>query len=489
MSVRVQINDVTAHRTSYNTGDPISGIAQSLNVPLAVLPLLFDSQMAGDGGNKAMKTFLTGVASDQFDPSVHFAASDPATAACADLAKRNGKLQPKAIVAFCEEQRASKKAPPPPTLPSQGRPAEGTIIRLQNEAVALQEKLNQVKGDQEFAVETSRKVSQVANYLKALEEYNTKAKNFKSDTLGLRRQSLERLAKANLETLRSLGGLLSAAGYEKQASDVSAVFVSLTDFVETEIKKILRENPPSPSAPVRPTEPDHFAEYRSGEEADGSKIEDKMPALIAQAAAAVQLTSTRYAGLLNDLTKNRQECDHLQQLVGAWRSYDETATDSAAEAQRMEVEWNKWDKAAKAITTAHAEFLTKQGEKFSAIISNMGAAVLAGRKLAIDVDTGITLDGLPIEEVSLSTRWRMEVCVMTAVARTLNSPVLLIDGADVLDVNNRRVMTSFLLEHVSPYFKHVVLTLTAKDDLSKETPITGSAASRWILSNGTATKL
>ncbi|HSW50648.1 MAG TPA: hypothetical protein VLH09_10760, partial [Bryobacteraceae bacterium] len=91
-----------------------------------------------------------------------------------------------------------------------------------------------------------------------------------------------------------------------------------------------------------------------------------------------------------------------------------------------------------------------------------------------------------IRDCSKSARWRAEVAIMTAIAVTLRSPVLLIDGADILDLKNRKAMISFLVAKVAPRFQHVILTTTAARTLEEETrlPADLTSVNKYIISNG-----
>lgn len=487
MAVRVQVNDSLVYRTSYNTGDSLIEIAKNLKVPKEVVPLLFDSEMAGDGGNKAMRAYLTGVAEDQFDPSVHFA-KDEAIKGCADLAKRAGKLPVKAIIAYCEEQRALKKAPSKPVMPTGERPTAEALAAVAAELASLTTQLATTKADMESAQAISGDLSKVANYTKAVEDYQAKVEATPAgDPLGTRRPGLERLSGINTKTLDSMADLLTVNGYERDVPALRAVQARIVEIVAI-AKQTLEAYPAPASAPIRPVEPACFSEYVASLTASGQPLRERLSEVLAQAAQAVLVSTERYQAIQAAKTTAQALNDTLQRAAGAWSCYDAANLDYAANAQRAEVEWAKWNRAAKEIAEAHTAFLTQQSQRFSGIISDMGTAVLGGRKLAIDITNGITLGGLPIAEVSKSTRWRMEVSVMTAVARSLNSPLLILDGADILDSRNRKVMTSFLMEHVVPYFKHVILLMTAKDDIAAETPLTGPA-SRWIINDGAAYKL
>jgi len=487
MSVRVQVNDMLVYRTSYDTGDSLTEIAKNLNTPKDVVPLLFDSQMAGDGGNKAMRSYLTGVSEDLFDPAVHFAADD-VIKNCVELAKRAGKLQVKGIVTYCEDQRAQNKAPSKPQQPQKARPTATQLEQAKaNLATAIAD-VDRLTSELKEATTISQDVSRVANYVRAVEDYQAKMKTQTGDTLGAQREVLERLSAVNTKTLDAMADLLAQTPYTVELELCRTLQTQLAIIV-SQSAATLAKNPKPASAPSQPVEPECFGAYRNSFEASGQTVQSCIPGVLAQAAQAVQrLTDARLSAITSkDLAQAVH--DDLQRLTGAWESYDAINLAHASKAQKIEVEWAKWNRAAKEIAAAHTAFLTQQSQRFSNIITDMGAAVLGGRKLAIDITNGITLGGFPITDVSLSTRWRMEVSVMTAVARSLNSPLLIIDGADILDARNRKIMTQFLLDHVVPHFKHVVLTMTAKDDISAETPVTNGSATRWIINDGSAHKL
>lgn len=488
-AIRVQVNDLLVNRTSYGTGDSVTDIAQRLDVSPTVMPVLFDSQMAGDGGNKAMRAFLTGTSADQFDPSVHFATTNPSIKECSDLAKRSGKLQVKAIVTFCEGERAKQQKPDKPVLPTLARPTAEQLQQAMSDIAVLTQQQAQAKADQDSALAISQDLSQVANYLRAMDDYQTKLATTRTDdVLGSRRLQLDRLSSCNPKTLENISQLLASTGHDVVAKELDALQSTITALI-MDARKTIADNPPPASAPAKPVEPAIFAEYRNSLEAGGKAIKETLPTYLAQATTAVQSNNERYQAATAALSAGRQKSDSYQQALGAWATYDANNMDYEAKAHKSVVEWERWNTAAKEIQAAHLVFLTEQSERFSNIVSGMGAAVLGGRKLTIDITNGITLNGIPIEEVSVSTKWRMEIVVMTAVAATLRSPLLVIDGADVLDVHNRRVLTTFITDNVVPHFKHVILTMTAKDDISLEKPLPAGIASRWIMNNGQISKL
>jgi hypothetical protein len=175
--------------------------------------------------------------------------------------------------------------------------------------------------------------------------------------------------------------------------------------------------------------------------------------------------------------------------MGAWENYVASMASYKSSCDASIVAWNMWDRAAKELTRLHTDYMSKQGVAFSSMVSSLGSNVLQGRRLNVDPDVGITLDGQSITDVSKSTRWRMEVCVMAAIAQSLGSPLLLLDGADILDVRNRSRLIEFLMASIVPNFKHVVLAATPVDEISKITPIGLPGVTRWVVEDGVVRKV
>ena len=119
--------------------------------------------------------------------------------------------------------------------------------------------------------------------------------------------------------------------------------------------------------------------------------------------------------------------------------------------------------------------------------ATMANQMLQGRTLIIHPKDGISLGGETVEELSDSTKWRVSIAIMAAIARTLRSPLLIIDAADILDVVNKADFLGFLSTAVLPYFEHVLVTATPSGDITKEQPVAG--LTKWVLTRGELTKL
>jgi hypothetical protein len=75
---------------------------------------------------------------------------------------------------------------------------------------------------------------------------------------------------------------------------------------------------------------------------------------------------------------------------------------------------------------------------------------------------------------------------MAAVAKTLNSPILLIDGLDILSETNFKLFAQFISNQILPVFEYVLITTTPHGALSNEK---SEAYSKYILKDGSVTKL
>lgn len=488
---RVLIGNTLVSRTRTG-GTPLKSVAQTLGVSGDVLPLMFDSELCGDGGSKAMKTFLDGAAANAFDALAHFAA-DLQIRECILLAKGAGKTTTRQILQYCEDMRAMQKAPPEPVLPVTPAPKadelEITAVALQQAeeaATAALQTLNE-------ATSLSNSLSQLQQYRQAMETYSKQvAAASVTDELAGRRQAITRAANINISTLTNLRSIVQEAGYEQTASNVAAV-ESEVKTVAGECSAILRARAAPAAMPtVTPT----------------------LPAAIEALAVSLELTvlpaepdalPTFLAGSLAELATARQEYDKairakqdvqntlatLNQRLGAWKAYTEALPAWETAKAYAEAQWQRWDLAHKAIVAAENEHVNKAGDAFGELVSEFSSSILQGRKVRVSREDGILLGSARIEDVSKSTRWRVEIAVLAAVAALTKSPILLIDGADILDVNNRKLVTEFLTNHVVPRFQHTIVTLTPTGDLSAEKPLPVEfrGVTKWKMDRGELSKV
>lgn len=491
MTIRIKVGQHLVCRTR-TTGDSIKGLAERLAVPSDCLPLLFDSELNGDGGSKAMRTFLDSVATTTFDPLMHFA-NDPVLRQVIEQALKAGKRSAKQIIEFCEAMRAAQKQPPMPVMPAVPNPTEDTLHSLSEKSRELYDSWQTKLRAADDAKQMARKVLALAVYAQQLREYAAaKAIASRVDSLGAKREALTKLANMNLSSLQAMINIVKEA--TDNASIHTSITACLTQFqsLVSAAQEKLRTNPPPASMPPMPQLDDEVRVILEALDSTGKLVEDgaAVAALLTNATALADTFSTEAdkAKLLS--MHADKERDTAQANKGAWEAYT-VAIPAWEEAKiKATTEWERWDRAAKDILKAETEHVDKAGDEFGKKVAEFSASILQGRKVSINREEGIFLGPDPVADLSKSTRWRIEVAVMAAVAQTLRSPLLVIDGADILDAKNRELVTQFLLQKIVPAFEHVIVTSTLRGSLEEEkVPPAGSVMSKWALVDGELTRM
>lgn len=483
-SVKLRLgNGITAART-VSTGSTQKAVAEMLGVPIEVLPLLFDSALCGDGGNKHLKAFLGGAGTARFNPLTHFAENAEVLHCVTRAHQAGAHATTKRIIAFCEEQRAASKDPTPPLEPNFPRPLASTIAAAEAAVVNLE--AARVEAAQQLAQLNGSATALVAcqDYLRSVDQFNAQAKlAAQTDPLGKQRAALTKLSGINSSTLHVIAGTLVETGDTPLATEVSSV-ASKVALAASNAANTLRQNPPPASMPVMPVLPPYAKPTWDMLAAQGTVtptlITEMLGGVVKAQADAQVLQQTK----LNDLTAAQTSLRELHERNGAWQTYDSQLPRFAALVNEKRAEWARWDRSAKAIAEAEDDFTRKQGASFGKMVSDFGTTLLQGRHLRVDPTDGIFLGPETMEEVSESTRWRIEVAVMAAIAKLLRSPILLIDGADILDKYNRGPLTAFIADVLMPHFEHIILTASVRNELSEEKPLALPGATKWIITKG-----
>jgi hypothetical protein len=64
--------------------------------------------------------------------------------------------------------------------------------------------------------------------------------------------------------------------------------------------------------------------------------------------------------------------------------------------------------------------------------------------------------------LSASQAWLLGVAVMAAIAARAKAPILVLDGADILDDRNKITLIKWVLAEICPHFSHTLLLSTAR---------------------------
>lgn len=487
MQVRLTTGNFVWNRTK-SGGDNIKGIADDLGTHADILPVLFNHRLCGDGGSKALKTFLDTAAAARFDPFAAFM-DEPEVRSCIEHAKRAGQTTTAQITRFAEQQRAASKTPSEPVKPTSIAPTELELKLARQKVEELRAVHAAAKADLDQLDTTSQGVAAVLAYLKAVEAHeNVKRTASLIDNLPHRAEH-EKVIAINTESLGAVAEILEAAGYKKPGGyDVITALGVVKSCIATS-SKLLADNPSPTKLPDEPTLSEAGQKILPSLEKSGDDTPEKLRALLTNSATLRPELVKAVEDADAALTNAKLKLESLLRVQGAWQQYDIAFPQWEDNKVKTEADWKRWDNCVKRLKEAEDAHLAKAGDAFGQLVSGFADDLLQGRKLTISRENGIMLNGMTLgEDTSVSTRWRVEVCIMAAIARTLKSPLLVIDAADVLDERNKNAFLSWLLNKIVPYFGHVIITSTCRGKIEDEQP-SPPGTTKWILNNGELSKL
>jgi hypothetical protein len=484
-SVTVRVGDKLSARRTTTTGDSPRQVAQHLGIPLDVLPLLFDAKMVGDGGNKYMKAFLQGAGQQRHDALAEFI-NDQSVRPFIEHAHAAGKTETKQIIKYCEDMRAAQKVPTAPVRPEGVAPSNDDLIAAGRWLEDARQQEQQAKSYRSAVREKIHNLNHVITYLASMVNFEAAQKEAsKGDPLGERRGHLAKVTGIDTLTLANMAGLLQKVGYEDTAADLHNTKKHIESLIEDCVRELESNPPPKPLPPTPQLAQSAFDLYNTLKGEDRCNIAHLQNELLEMQKIEVKATEDTDAAE-REVVRANDNLATLQQRRGAWEAYNKAEAEHEDNVIRMKDQWSRWDYAAKAIAQNEEEFLKKTGDRFGELVSQFSVDLLRGRKVIINREEGIHLGNTPISDCSLSTQWRIEVSVMAAIAIILKSPLLVIDGVDILDIHNRSAMLTFLRQKIVPRFEHVLVTATARGTLEEEQQLPAGVTdtTKWVLKSG-----
>jgi len=484
MRTRVTIGNHRWSRTKAG-GDSIDSIASDLGVHKDVLPLMFNSKLCRDGGSKAIKTFLDTSLPNRFDPNASFI-DQPEIRACIEQCRKAGQFTTAQIVRFSEQQRAASKVSAEPMLPGSDRPNQEDMEKARQSVESLRNEMLAAKAELTELDNTTRGIAAIVTYLKAMESHEAIKKTaLLIDTLP-NREALTKVASINIRSLNAIGEIIEAGNFAPLPMKQAAAFVETCIFFA---KQELARNPAPTQIPAEPVLSEAGTAILPQLEQNGDDTPEKLNALLMNAAGMRPQLEKAVSDANSILLEAKLRLESMLRIEGAWQQYDLAIPIWKESSIRANLDWQRWDNCAKGVKAAEDEHLSKAGDAFGSLISTFADDLLQGRRLTISRENGIMLNGMEIGvDTSESTMWRIEICVMAAIARTQQSPLLVIDAADILDAQNRGPFLNWLFNRIIPNFQHTILTMTPRGKIEEE-GVPPPGATKWIINKGELTKL
>lgn len=479
LKVELRVGDLAINRTR-TSGHALKDVAEMLDVDVNTVPLLFNQKLSIDGGAKAVRAFLETLSAAPLDLRAVLG-KDQALLQLLDEAEKatNGTI--KEIVSHAVGCRAACKKPAVPTKPAFPCPSAADGVAA-NEALAklLAQQENDTQSNAK--AETERDLlTRCRGYLEAKAEYDRKVATATDDSIGDKRAPLGRLAEVDTTAIATLVEALRAADHQELAKTGDA-FLRDVEEAKSSASTQLRNSPPPKGAGKAPAlSPETRARFDKLEH----QTVDHVTELLDRVATELKNAEASTTALTAQIADARTAADRTNQQIAAWAAYREAAANHTTECDRADGRWAAWDNLVKAIEAALGERQQNAASQFLRTVSDFARSILQNRELTVTEEGEMLLDGLPISTLSESTTWRVSICVMAAVARHSKSPLLVLDGADVLDGRNRPALMDFLRQEIVPHFRHVILLATARESLGVEKPFDPKIGiTKWLLDEG-----
>jgi hypothetical protein len=475
MRVAIEVGNWKLARTKAS-GMSQGEIASGLGIVPDALPLLFGHRHCLEG-DRMMRALLDAVGNDTCGLSP-FMRSDELRQRLSTVQAKNPGATISKLIEAGEKMRASYKIPGDPVVPGCAEPAADAFClheqgrdRALTERNAISEELNAVNAD--LAV-----LSRCKAYLVRLEEYRVSLRQAGDDPLGSRRVPLRRLSGRSINDLCDWDCLLSDAGFEAESKQWREMVPKL----EAAIASATATLTLNPAPKAAGSEPLRTAEVEERLNAFADRSLSGVEAEISSKSALREALVRELSSASDALTRTQADIETLASERAQWTAYRAAMATLAEQKYKAQAEWESWDSLVKILRGYQEQRRRAVQEKILGRVEEFGLRVMGGRRVALDSEGEITLDARPLDTASGSERWRVSICVMAAIALYLGSPILVLDGADILDDQNKVALVRFLARDIVPFFNHTLLLTTSRGDGRDERPV--SFASKWLIRGG-----
>lgn len=481
--VETQLGEKRVYRTR-STGTALKDVASDLNIGPDSLPLLFGENVLS---GRPLRAFIDALASKQ--PSVEGDLSEEFKPFFKELVESGKVKSDLDLVPLAEARRASFKSPDKPAAPISSKPQQEALIQSKQSLDAARLALDEIQSATSLSVlrGDKKRIEDVLAHLAAVEKYNEAVAKMKewSDPLAGRRSSLISLIQLKASLKLPDENIFKSAGFPLAAKAIAEAKAVIEEAMEGAIQLNATHVPPADlgKAPVLLDEAKAFYDSLS------DKSIESLETLYSHVSSALSDLAQKTDAAKAAVTLAEENDQSLRSCESRWNDFETRMAEYEIKASEIAVHWNQWDQFVKFVSGLIQERRNKTISDFLATVSVFGGDLLANRELAIDDEGGVQLQGVPVNLLSLSTRWRVSLCVQASVARYANCPILVVDGADILDLKNRQALMAFLNTQILPHFEHTIILSTASGDIHSERQYPSeSPMTKWIINEGSLMK-
>jgi hypothetical protein len=291
---------------------------------------------------------------------------------------------------------------------------------------------------------------------------------------GEKRLALEGLSEVETGWLERTGQLLLAAGQQDLSTQLALVR-SQVEAARVQAAQTLNALETIPKAPL-PLPEETQAELGRLGVACGQSLDAVAKWLAEGAGRADQaVAETRVA-----LSEAQSAMIKLERASAVWKQYDITLGEYEENEAGRRRQYEAWNRVAQAVQSHLDQTAGCARARILSLVNRFARRILGVEEVSIDPHGRVLTGGRSPALLSASQAWLLGVAVMAAIAVRAKAPILILDGADILDDQNKVALIRWLMTEICPHFAHTILLSTARGDQRDKDPLPFNATKWWL---------
>jgi hypothetical protein len=385
--------------------------------------------------------------------------------------------------AFSQEQRERLSAGAEPAAPREMKPAAESLEAARAQLETATDNYNRsLNACRDFASRKERLVA-AREWYGAQALFETSVKTGRNDCLQEKRLSLERLSRLDLRPLQRAGEELKAAMREDLVVPLR-LLLSEIEAAKEEAARTLSDHPrgSSPEAPG-PLPDETLSDLRRLGVNSRASLEAVLKGFSEEGPIYQEMARSRMA-----LSEAQSIVIKMERDAAIWKEYEITIEQYVVAEIERQRQWEAWDRVFQAVQTALNQTTVSARDEIERLVKKYSERLLGGDDVSIDPHGRVLVQGMVPKLLSGSEFWRLGVAVMAAIASRAKAPILVLDGADILDDRNRIKLLKWLLADICPTFAHTIVLSTARGECRDKAALTFNAT-KWWMEDGDLSKL
>jgi hypothetical protein len=143
-------------------------------------------------------------------------------------------------------------------------------------------------------------------------------------------------------------------------------------------------------------------------------------------------------------------------------------------------QYDAWNRVAQAVQSHLDQTAGCARAQILSLVNRFARRILGVEEVSIDTHGRVLTGGRSPALLSASQAWLLLVAVMAAIAVRAKAPILVLDGADILDDQNKVALIRWLMIEICPNFAHTILLSTARGDQRDKGSLPFNATKWWL---------